>query len=96
MSKLIIYSKFPFHIYYLKVLERFRNNPSLEVFKKFIHYFNLSTDTVIYPEQKLTEDTYRRISRLLTQCNEKQLKVIQATAEIVLPYCKNKTKMVLW
>lgn len=33
---------------YLKDLERFRNNPSYDVFEKVIRYFNLSADTVIY------------------------------------------------
>ena len=36
---------------YLKDLERFRNNPSYEVFEKVMHYFNLSADSVIYPNK---------------------------------------------
>ena len=36
---------------YLKDLERFKNTPSLEVFAKNIQYFNLSADTVIYPDK---------------------------------------------
>ena len=39
---------------YLKDLERFRNNPSYDVFEKVIRYFNLSADTVIYPNENLT------------------------------------------
>ena len=38
---------------YLKDLERFKNTPSLEVFAKAIQYFNLSADTVIYPNKNL-------------------------------------------
>ena len=38
---------------YLKDLERFKNTPSLEVFAKTIQYFNLSADTVIYPDKKI-------------------------------------------
>ena len=38
---------------YLKDLERFKNTPSLEVFAKTIQYFNLSADTVIYPDKNL-------------------------------------------
>lgn len=69
---------------YLKDLERFRNNPSYEVFERVIRYFNLSADTVIYPNYNLTDDTYQKIDRLLTQCDERQLKVILATTEALL------------
>ena len=69
---------------YLKDLERFRNNPSYEVFEKVIRYFNLSADTVIYPNRNLTDNTYQKIERLLSQCNEGQLQVILATTEALL------------
>ncbi|MDE6846408.1 MAG: helix-turn-helix domain-containing protein [Lachnospiraceae bacterium] len=69
---------------YLKDLERFRNSPSYEVFEKVIRYFNLSADTVIYPNQNQTNDTYQKIERLLTRCSERQLKVILATTEALL------------
>lgn len=69
---------------YLKDLERFRNSPSYEVFEKVIRYFNLSADTVIYPNQNRDDDTYQKIGRLLTRCDEGQLKVILATTEALL------------
>lgn len=69
---------------YLKDLERFRNNPSYEVFVKVIRYFNISADTVIYPNSDPANDTYQKIIRLLTFCEEKQLKVILATTEALL------------
>lgn len=69
---------------YLKDLERFRNSPSYEVFEKVIRYFNLSADTVIYPNQNQADDTYQKIGRLLTRCDEGQLKVILATTEALL------------
>lgn len=69
---------------YLKDLERFRNNPSYEVFEKVIRYFNLSADTVIYPNQNPTNDTYQQINRLLTQCDEGQLQVLLATAKALV------------
>lgn len=69
---------------YLKDLERFRNNPSYEVFEKVIHYFNLSADTVIYPNQNLANDNYQKIIRMLTRCDEGQLQVILATTEALL------------
>ena len=69
---------------YLKDLERFRNSPSYEVFEKVIRYFNLSADTVVYPNQNQADDTYQKIGRLLTRCDEGQLKVILATTEALL------------
>ena len=69
---------------YLKDLERFRNNPSYDVFEKVIRYFNLSADTVIYPNENLTNTTYQQIKRLLTLCDEGQLRVILATTEALL------------
>ena len=69
---------------YLKDLERFKNTPSLEVFAKTIQYFNLSADTVIYPDKNLNNSTYQKIERRLLQCDEKQLKIILALTEAVL------------
>lgn len=73
---------------YLKDLERFRNKPSYEVFERTIRYFNLSADTVIYPDKNMTNGTYQKINRLLSQCNEDQLKVVLATTEALLSTCK--------
>lgn len=69
---------------YLKDLERFRNNPCYEVFEKVIRYFNISADMVIYPNQNLSDNTYLKIERMQTRCDEYQLKVILATAEALL------------
>ena len=77
---------------YLKNLERFRNNPSYEVFEKVIRYFNLSADTVIYPNQNISNSTYQQIERLLTRCDEGQLQVILATTEALLSANKKPPK----
>ena len=74
---------------YLKDLERFRNSPSYEVFEKVIRYFNLSADTVVYPNQNQTDDTYQKIGRLLTRCDKGQLQVILATTEALLSVSEN-------
>lgn len=69
---------------YLKDLERFRNNPSYEMFERIIRYFNLSADTVIYPEKDQSDSTCQKIKRLLLLCNEQQLRVVLATTEALL------------
>ncbi|HCS15230.1 MULTISPECIES: helix-turn-helix domain-containing protein [Clostridia] len=76
---------------YLKDLERFKNTPSLEVFAKTIQYFNLSADTVIYPDKNLNNSTYQKLQRHLLQCDEKQLKTLLAIAEAVLSVDDTRT-----
>ncbi len=71
---------------YLKDLERFRNNPSYDVFEKVIRYFNLSADTVIYPDREDTDGTYQKLLRLLSRCDEGQLQVLLATTEALLTF----------
>ena len=69
---------------YLKDLERFKNTPSLEV-------FNLSADTVIYPDKNLNNSTYQKLQRHLLQCDEKQLKTLLAITEAVLSVDDTRT-----
>lgn len=69
---------------YLKDLERFRNNPSYEMFERVIRYFNLSADAVIYPEKDQSDSTCQKIKRLLSLCSEQQLCVILAATEALL------------
>lgn len=69
---------------YLKDLERFRNNPSYDIFERVIRYFNLSADAIFYPNRDPEDDVYQKICRLLTCCNKKQLRVILATTEALL------------
>lgn len=78
---------------YLKDLERFRNNPSFEVFEKVIRYFNLSADAVIYPMRNSADNTYKKLMRLLTRCDDSQLNVILATAEALLSMSEKSSEL---
>ncbi|MCD7745936.1 MAG: helix-turn-helix domain-containing protein [Lachnospiraceae bacterium] len=69
---------------YLKDLEGYRNNPSLEMFVRIMRYFNLSADMVVYPEKEVDNSTRSQLERLLTQCDDGQLRVLLATAEALL------------
>ncbi len=69
---------------YLKDLEYFRSLPSLELFVTVIEMFNLSADDVIHPENNKNNSTYKKIDRLLQQCNDAQLNIILATAEAII------------
>lgn len=65
---------------YLKDLERFKNYPSFPLFEKVIRYFNISADSVIYPEKNVESDVMREIERMLCLCDESDLRVVLATA----------------
>ncbi len=69
---------------YLKDLEGFRNTPSLDMFEKIVRYFNISADSVIYPESEAKNDSCAQLQRLLTRCDDAQLRVLLATAKALL------------
>ncbi|MCD8023226.1 MAG: helix-turn-helix domain-containing protein [Lachnospiraceae bacterium] len=76
---------------YVKDLERFRSTPSLKVFTKVMRYFNLSADTVVYPENVTDNSTYQQLNRMLLRCSEGQLQVLMATAEALLDMGKKES-----
>lgn len=76
--------KLDISVSYLKDLERFRNNPSYELFEKVIRFFNLSADAVIYSNQNGSNSAYEQINRLLTYCDRDQLHIILSTIQELL------------
>lgn len=56
-------------------IERGTNNPSLPLFLEIVRTLNLSVDAYIYPE-KNQDDTLQKIIRLLSQCTERERKII--------------------
>ena len=76
---------------FIKDLERFRSTPSLNVFAKVMRYFNLSADTVVYPENVADNSTYQQLNRMLLRCNEGQLQVLMTTAEALLDMGKKES-----
>ena len=57
---------------------------SLFICFSFCETYCTLSDTVIYPNENLTNTTYQQIERLLTRCDEGQLRVILATTEALL------------
>ena len=74
---------------YLQDLEYFRSLPSVELFVNVIEMFNLSADDVIHPKSNQDNSTYKKIDRLLHQCNDAQLNIILATAEAIISASDN-------
>ena len=64
-----------------KDLERCRCSPSIENFYHICRTLSISADDCIFPEDsQKTNSTYHELLRLLSQCDEKDLSVLLATA----------------
>lgn len=69
---------------YLGDLERHKGGPSLTLFCNAMRILNLSADDYVYPNANSNDTTYKKLYRLLTQCNQYQLQVLLATATALL------------
>lgn len=67
-----------------KDLERCRCSPSIENFYHICRTLDISADSCIFPENPRKDSTYQELLRLLSQCNEKNLSVLAAVAEILV------------
>lgn len=65
-------------------LENECKQPSFEVLCKRILVLNIPADNIFYPENKHTENEKEQLIRLLSRCDERDLKIITATAKAVL------------
>lgn len=66
---------------YLSEIENKKTIPSFTILSSLCRTLNLSLDDIIYNTES---DTARNITRLVSQCNEKQQKVIEAMIEAML------------
>lgn len=66
---------------YLSEIENKKTIPSFMILCSLCRTLNLSLDDIIYHTDS---DSARNISRLISQCNEKQLYVIQSMIEAML------------
>lgn len=66
---------------YLSEIENKKTIPSFTILSSLCRTLNLSLDDIIYHTES---DSARNISRLVSQCNEKQQKVIEAMIEAML------------
>ena len=66
---------------YIAEIENKRTIPSFSILRKICLILNISIDDLIY---RTDSDTARKIRRQLTQCSEKQLRVIYAMIEALL------------
>lgn len=67
-----------------KDLERGRCSPSIESFYQICRTLNMSADSCIFPESQSDSPAYRELLQMLSLCNERQLRVLSATASALL------------
>lgn len=69
---------------YQKDWERCRGTPSLEKFYHVCRTLNISADSFIFPENPNEDSTYNELIRLLSQCDESNLKILKTLAIALL------------
>ena len=70
---------------YLTNIENKGQHPSLNIFYKLVILFNISVDQFFYPDVKPVQSTKRRqVDSLLDTLDEKDLMIIEATANGIL------------
>jgi len=69
---------------YLMSIENENKKPSYNVLFRLIRELGISADTIFYPEGKYTTTEIDQFTRLLYQCDERDLKILAATAKALL------------
>lgn len=69
---------------HIKHIESGHRKPSIDVLYKIVVELSLSLDNVFLPTKSEDTELYQRTVFLLSQCDEKQLKVVCATIEAML------------
>ncbi len=67
-----------------KDLERGRCSPSIENFYHICRTLNISADDCIFSDSHKTDSSYYELLRLLSQCEESDLKILAATAAAII------------
>lgn len=67
-----------------KDLERGCCSPSIENFYHICRILDISADSCIFPEKSKEDSTYQELLRLLSQCDERNLSVLTATANALI------------
>jgi transcriptional regulator with XRE-family HTH domain len=69
---------------YIMALENEHKQPSFEILCKIILTLNIPADNIFYPKTQYTESEKEQLIRLLTRCDERNLKIITATVKAML------------
>lgn len=69
---------------YIMSIENEGKKPSYESLYKLIRALGVRADDIFYPENAGNDTTAGRVSRLLPQCNEYEIKAVAALIETLL------------
>lgn len=79
-----IAEKIDCNLSYYGCIERGENIPSLKLFIEIFRTLNLSADALLYPNSHISNDTYQRLIHILSQCTDRELAILLATAETLI------------
>lgn len=74
---------------YLSSLENEHKKPSYNLLYRLVRALGMSADTIFYPEIENKSDEIAQLTRMLSLCNQQDLKIISATLTAILD---NKAK----
>ncbi len=69
---------------YLYRIENENKKPSFEVLYKLIRELSISPDTIFYPEKPTKDSEVENLLRQLSDCDDRSLQVIKATAKALI------------
>lgn len=69
---------------YLYRIENEGKKPSYDVLYKLIRELSISPDSIFYPEKPAKDSEIENLLRILSECDERSLKVIKATARALI------------
>lgn len=65
-------------------IENEKKKPSYDVLFQLIRELGISSDTIFFPENKSTNTKVEQLTRLLRLCDERDLKIAEATVKALL------------
>jgi len=69
---------------YLYRIENENKKPSFDVLYKLIRELSISPDTIFYPEKPTKDSEVENLLRQLSDCDDRSLQVIKATAKALI------------
>lgn len=69
---------------YITALENENKHPSVDVLCRIIHTLAISADSIFYPERVYAENEKEQLIRLISLCDERDLKVVIATVKALV------------
>lgn len=75
---------------YLYRIENEGKKPSFDVLYKLTRKLSISTDMIFYPEKPSRDSEIENLLRMLSQCDERSLEVVKATAKALIETAPKK------